>query len=128
LSNWQPQDHEPIFNIPGLPEAKLANEIILVWLECGAEFAFPPARQLAGVQLVHSDAAVRHRTLVNSAQRRTFPLRFHSRDSTFEPPVRVYILLSPDWRERHSKLLSRPGGAMTRRDGSTVRSVTVNIK
>jgi hypothetical protein len=74
--------------------------MIVVWLECGAEFAFPPAPQLAGVQLVHSDAAVRRRTLANSAQRRTFPLRFHSRDrdSTFEPPVRVYILLSPDWR------------------------------
>lgn len=66
-----------IFSLLSLPDTKLANELIFIRLEVGAEFAFPPERQLAPVQLVHSDAAVHRRTLADSAQRRTFPLQFH---------------------------------------------------
>jgi hypothetical protein len=65
--------------LPRVPNAEVTNYFFnfgLLWMEIGADFAEPPFGQLGGVQLIHSDTAVRRRTLADATQNRPRPHDF----------------------------------------------------
>jgi hypothetical protein len=84
-------------------------------LEIDADFAEPPFGQLGGVQLIHSDTAVRRWTLTDATQNRPRPhFRHHLLivdypESNIQPRCFVDVAFlnspahSPEWRETRAR-------------------------